>query len=137
MSTPQNIDDIISNVKSRLNALEKERKALIQLLDVYNQYHNQSELPFLNNAPSYHKDDFDPQEGHTIRERVLGVVKVLIDTKGKSAHTTDIVNYIKQYDVNMGASKTPQNLVSSILSSEVKKKNGVLKKVRRGMYSFK
>ena len=66
-------------------------------------------------------------------------MKTLVEAKGgKSVRYSDITDYIQKNQIDMGKSTKINNLVSSILGHELRKKSGgVIKKVRRGMYCFK
>ena len=128
-------DDFVRRAKEELEKLETRRKALLNFLSTYDNS-KEGQLSFFVSHPS--EEEFNEETGNTIRERIIGVIKTLVEKrKGKSVRITDVVDYIKKNKIDMGSSAKPRNLISSILSTEVHKPNGVLKKVRRGMYNFR
>ena len=133
---PNKINDhFVQLAKEELDKLELRRKALLDFLATFgNSKPNSKEAQL-----TFPTEDFSlEEEGTTIRERILGVIKTLIDERnGKSARFNEIIGYIEKNNIDMGKSEKPRNLISSILSTEVNKPNGVLKKVRRGMYNFR
>lgn len=136
-------DDYISHTREQLKKVEAVRKALLEVLSVHEKTKappKPTQLSFISPDEETHGDNtFHEREGATIRERIFGVMKTLIDSKGgKSVRLSEINDYIHKNQIDMGKSTKPKNLISSILGSELKKKSGgAIKKVRRGMYCFK
>lgn len=135
-------DDYIGHTREQLKKVEAIRKVLLEVLSVHEKSKTPpkpTQLSFISPEETHGDNNFHERDGETIRERVFGVMKTLIESKGgKSVRFSEITDYIHKNQIDMGKSTKPKNLVSSILGSELKKKSGgVIKKIRRGMYCFK
>jgi hypothetical protein len=113
-------------VKARLEQLERERVALLSLLEVYGS--SPTDMPV---TAGVHKRSF------STGGRVVDAVIELIHRNGRPVKNSEIMEYLKEKDVPLGNTDNPERMLSAILSNECKKKEGRLKKAARGYYEIR
>lgn len=123
METPNSVEWI----KTRLAQLDKERTALMNLLEVYS-----GEALDISVIPGTPR-----KRSFTTGGRVVDATIELIHRNGKPVKNAEIMEYIKEKDVPLGNTENRDQMLSAILSNECKKPNGRLKKAARGYYEIR
>lgn len=112
-------------VKARLAHLDKERNALLSLLEVYGE-------------KGIGVTGITPQtRSFSTGGRVIDAVVELIHKNGKPVKNAEVMEYLKEKDVPLGKSANPDRMLSAILSNECKKKDGRIRQAARGYYDLK
>jgi hypothetical protein len=119
----------IDDLRTRLEALEKEREYLMGLISIY------EGEPIENNSSSTsHK--ITPTS-FSVAGRVVDSIIELIHSKGRQVSSKEILAYLDQKGVSLGDTKNKPASLAAILSAEMKKKSVRLKKVARGVFDIK
>jgi hypothetical protein len=113
-------------IKARLAQLDKERAALLNLLEVYSD--GGVEIPIV---PGTRKRSF------STGGRVVDAVIDLIHRNGRPVKNSEIMEHLKEKSVPLGNTENPERMLSAILSNECRKKDGRLKKAARGYYEIR
>lgn len=115
-------------IKSRLAQLDKERTALLNLLEVY----GDSEGSSISLPPSRKESG-----SFSISGRIVDAVIELIHKMGRPVKNSEIYEYLKEKQLPIGNTASPERMLSAILSNETKKKEARLKKAARGYYEIR
>jgi hypothetical protein len=114
-------------IKSRLAQLDKERDALINLLEVYG-----GETTDISVSSSKSQ-----KRSFSTGGRIVDTVVELIHKSGRPVKNSEIMDYVKEKGVPFGNTNNPERMLSAILSNETKKKDARLKKAARGYYEIR
>jgi hypothetical protein len=121
--------DQIEGLKSRLASLEKERVAIIQLLEVW------GENPPAEMSDGNRLTKIPPS--FTTGGRIVDATVELIHKLGRPAKSSEIMEYIKEKQLPLGNTENPTQMLAAILANETKKKDARLKKAARGYFEIK
>lgn len=117
-------------LKERLAELDKEREALSNLIALY------EGEPIENNSSPQSQHRITPTS-FSVAGRVVDSIIELIHTKGRQVSSKEILEYLEQKGVSLGDTKNKPASLAAILSAEMKKKSGRLRKVARGIFDLK
>lgn len=119
----------IEDLRERLEALERERELLTSLIAIY------EGQPVENNS---NKAQYKPTPtSFSIAGRVVDYVIELIHIKGRQVNSKEALEYLEEKGVSLGDTKNKPASLAAILSAEIKKRNGRLRKVTRGVFDIK
>ncbi len=113
-------------IKARLAALEKERTALLNLLEVYGESGDIPSAQVKKQPVSF-----------TLQGRIVDAVIELRHKMGRPVKNSEIYEYLKEKQLPLGDTANPERMLSAILFNETKKKGARLKKAARGYYEIK
>jgi len=114
-------------IKTRLAQLDKERNALLNLLEVYTG--GSVDIPLSARTPQ--------KRSFSTGGRVVDAVVELVHKNGKPVKNSEIMEFLKERDVPLGNTENPERMLSAILSNETRKKDARLKKAARGYYEIR
>jgi hypothetical protein len=121
-------------LKARLTQIESEAEKLRELIAI----NEGSEVPASNGSTNTERIAKSTQpQANSIAGRVINVAIDLIDGKNRQVTNKDILFELEERGVRLGDTKNKTAMLAAILSAEVKKKNGRLKKVGRGVFDKK
>ena len=120
----------IASLKERLAKIEEERGAILKLLEIWGEV---SPVIGLSGSPETKK----PLQSNTISGRVVDATIELIHSLGRQATNKEILEYVEKRGLSLGETADKQRNLSAILSNDVKKPNGRLKSVARGVYDIR
>ena len=118
------------DLKSRLEALDKERDAILALIAIYDGE------PIENNSASSTQHRITPTS-FSVAGRVVDSIIELIHAKGRQVSSKEILVYLEQKGVSLGDTKNKPASLAAILSAEMQKKSVRLRKVARGVFDLK
>lgn len=113
-------------LKARLRELEEEKKAIENLLGIWEGRKIAEKLPPKVTAASY-----------STRGRVVDAIIELIHTLGKQVGNKEILSYLEERGISLGDTKNKQAMLAAMLSQEIRKKSARLRKIARGVYDLK
>jgi len=119
----------IEVLKARLQKLDKEREAILNLLAVWGESPEVSESSTSVVQPT--------NKSYTIRGRIVDAVIELIHTKHKAVTNDEIAQYVEQKGLTLGNTSDKVKALGVILSQECEKKSARIKRVARGTYDIK
>ena len=146
-------------LKNRLQQLDKERDALLTLVAIYKE--KPEAVPALTppgrpvrkrrrrrksvrvQAPApkiviaVEKKVRKRKGKPSITSNVMDAVAELVKKNGKPVGTKQIFEYLETKKVRLGKTKNKKAFLGVLLAQELKKKDGRLKKVDRGVYTIK
>ena len=114
-------------IKTRLANLEKERVALLNLLEIYGEG-GSIDLPIV---PEGKPSSF------SLSGRIVDAVIELVHKKGRPAKNSEIYEFLQKKGVPLGNADNPERMLSAILSNETKKKGARLRKAARGYFDIR
>ena len=113
-------------IKARLASLEKERVALLNLLEVYGEG-GSIDLPITSEGKT----------SYSLSGRIVDAVIELVHKMGRPVKNSEIYEYLKEKGLPLGNTDNPERMLSAILSNETKKKGARLRKAARGYYDIR
>ncbi|MFQ5639995.1 MAG: hypothetical protein ACE5IR_18605, partial [bacterium] len=113
-------DDFVQQAKEELKKLETRRKLLQDYINTYDSSKSKNLQENLFPVETSEVNEVN-EDSPTIRERLISVIKTLVEKKGKSVRVSEMKDYIQKNNVNMGDAKNVDSLIRSILSQEIKK----------------
>ncbi len=114
-------------VKARLAQLDKERNALLSLLEVYSGVSGDVAVALI--PPK--------QRSFSTGGRVIDAVVELIHKNGKPVKNAEVMAFLTEQDIPVGNTDNPERMLSAILSNECNKKDGRIRKAARGYYDLR
>ena len=121
----------LESLKVRLEAINKERDALLTLIAVYEgqpiQEHDERLQHIVNSSPT----------SFTVRGRVVDAIIELIHKVGRQVTSKEVLEHLEEGGVSLGNTKNKQAMLAAMLSQEVVKKSARLRKVARGVFDIK
>ncbi len=123
-------------MESRLKELDAERDALMTLVSIYKE---KTAAPVVSKAKVKVKRirTRGRKRGVSITRSVTDAAVELIKKTGKSVKIQDIYNELENKKISLGKSKNKKAFLAVIIAQELKKKDSLLKKVKRGVYNIK
>jgi len=119
----------IEGLKARLVKLDEERSAILTLLEVW------GESPPLNDSTV--KKIYKATQSFSVSGRIIDATVELIHKLGRPVKNADIMEFVKEKQLTLGNTATPDRMLSAILSNEAKKKDGRIKSAARGYWEIK
>lgn len=119
-------------IESRLKQLDEEREALNTLVSIYKEKTVSPVVPKAKRIRTRGK-----KRGVSITRMVTDAAVELIKKTGKPVKILDIYNELESKKISLGKSKNKKAFLSVIIAQELKKKDSLLKKVKRGVYNIK
>lgn len=120
---------ILEELKKRLEIIDREREAIVNLIAVYEGNPNEDYVKnkIVKSTPT----------SFSVRGRVVDSIIELIHKYGRQVSNKEIMDYLDQKGVSLGDTKNKQASLAAILSAETKKKSARLRKITRGVFDIK
>ncbi len=121
----------IEGLKARLSKLEAERTAIMNLLEVW------GESPPIDDGTSVSHRTSKSATSFTTGGRIVDATVELIHKLGRPAKNAEIMEYIREKQLPLGNTATPDRMLAAILNNESKKSGARIRNAARGYWDVR